>query len=217
MSCSRIETLLDDYVDDELSPEARHEVESHLPQCAACRGALDELQDLREAVKRLPRGVAPARDLLPGIREAVRRGPRAAAARSPWLRWAGVAASLIVLAGTAWFALSRFESGGPTAIDAPSRGDALVASNATLSEFLAAQLEYEQATARLLEALEDHGDLEPATRAVIEENLKIIDRAIEEVRAAMDADPGDARNRHVLNALYRQKVEFLWRVSRLSS
>ena len=69
----------------------------------------------------------------------------------------------------------------------------------------------------------------PAARAGIESGAQIIeiygvttrdrtlDEAIDQVREALAAEPDDTRNGHVLNALYRQKVEFLWRVSRLSS
>ena len=49
------------------------------------------------------------------------------------------------------------------------------------------------------------------------ENLQVIDLAIEKARAALEADPTDARNGHTLNALHRQKVELLWRLSRVSS
>lgn len=94
----------------------------------------------------------------------------------------------------------------------------LLAADINKVEFEAAETEYEEAAAHLLELVEARGDeLSPETRAIIEDNLRIIDEAIDQVREALDAEPDDTRNGHILNALYRQKVEFLWRVSRLSS
>jgi hypothetical protein len=92
------------------------------------------------------------------------------------------------------------------------------AARVNLVEFELAEDQYEAAAARLLESLESRGDsLPPETRALVDENLRIIDRAIEEVRSALESEPGDTSTGHALNALYRRKVEFLWSVSRLSS
>lgn len=216
MNCTRVEPLVDDFVDDELKPELRAEVERHLADCPACRCSVEELRELQRSVAALPDGIAPPRDLLPGIRDAVRRGT-GSGTYSPWWRWAGVAASVLLLCGAVWLGLRLTRpdhESGPTTTKV---GTALPAAQITLAELGAAELEYEQATVRLLEAIEQRDDLSAETKAVISENLKVIDQAIEEVRAALDADPGDTRNGHVLNALYRQKVEFLWRISRLSS
>jgi len=217
MNCIRLETLLDDYVDDLLAPETRGEVERHLADCPACHGSLDELRGLQQAAQALPRGIAPDRDLLPGIRDLIGRDARRSQGSS-WLRWAAVAASLIVLTGAVWIGFRSLDSEPAPAEVATGPGSVLLAADINKVEFDAAETEYEEAAAHLLEIVEARGDeLSPETRAIIEDNLRIIDEAIDQVREALDAEPDDTRNGHILNALYRQKVEFLWRVSRLSS
>ncbi len=39
--CESIDTLAMSYLDDELAPEERHELETHLTECTSCRGELD--------------------------------------------------------------------------------------------------------------------------------------------------------------------------------
>ena len=54
MICRSIETLAMAYLDDELAPEERRELELHLPDCAACRAHVDaeraDLELLRKAL-----------------------------------------------------------------------------------------------------------------------------------------------------------------------
>ena len=217
MNCNRLETLLDDYLDGVLAAPTEEEAERHLADCPACRGSVEELRRLQQATQALPRGIAPERDLLPGIRDRIGRDARGGRGLS-WMRWVAVAASLIVLTGSVWLGLRSLNPDPALADGAAGAATAMLAANVSLAEFEAAELQYEQASDRLLEIVEARGDeLSPETRAVIEDNLQIIDEAIEQVRSALNDEPGDTRNGHILNALYRQKVEFLWRVSRLSS
>ena len=217
MNCTHLETVIDDYADDLLAAETRDEVERHLADCPTCRRSAEEMQRLRQATLALSRGIAPERDLLPGIRDRIGRAARPTRG-SHWVRWAAVAASLIVLTGAVWVGLRSPDTEPATAEVSAGAGRILLAADINLAEFEAAEMQYEEAAVHLLGIVEARGDeLSPETRAVIEENLQIIDEAIDEVREALNAEPGDSRNGHILNTLYRQKVEFLWRVSRLSS
>lgn len=217
MNCTRMETLLDDYVDGQLASSVRDEVEEHLADCSSCRRLSDELGSLQRATRALPRGIAPERDLLPGIREGIGRDAHRGGG-STWMRWAAVAASVIVLTSAVWVGLRSIDPGPAPATGTSGTGSVMLAADVNLAEFEAAEMEYEEAAAHLLGLVEARGDeLSPETRAVIRENLQIIDEAIDQVREALNDEPGDTRNGHILNALYRQKVEFLWRVSRLSS
>ena len=217
MNCTRTETLLDDYADGLLASSVSDEVERHLADCPTCRRSTDEAESLRRATRALPRGIAPERDLLPGIREGIGRDA-GRGAWPAWMRWAAVAASVIVLTSAVWVGLRSIEPGPTQGPGATGADSVMLTAQVNLAEFEAAEVEYEEATAHLLELVEARGDeLSPETRVVIEENLQIIDAAIDQVRQALNDEPGDSRNGHILNALYRQKVEFLWRVSRLSS
>ena len=73
-------------------------------------------------------------------------------------------------------------------------------------------------TLRLLtESIEQRSaNLSPETREALRRNLEIIDRAIADIRAALAEDP-DAAGSEMLAAMYQQKLQLLWRVSRLSS
>ena len=70
----------------------------------------------------------------------------------------------------------------------------------------------------LLAAIEERRDrFSPETLAVLEKNLAIIDRAIDDVHAALEADPSSHDSNLLLAAMHEQKVELLRRVARLSS
>ena len=217
MNCTRMESLLDDYMDGLLAASVGDEVERHLADCPDCRRSVDDLRRLQQATRALPRGIAPERDLLPGIRDRIGRDARRGDGRA-WMRWAAAAASVIVLTSAVWVGLRALDPEPAPAGSPTGTASVLLAADVSLVEFEAAEIEYEEAAAHLLDIVEARGDeLSPETRAVIEENLQIIDEAIDQVREALNEEPGDTRNGHILNALHRQKVEFLWRVSRLSS
>jgi CheY-like chemotaxis protein len=52
---------------------------------------------------------------------------------------------------------------------------------------------------------------------VVEENLKIIDRAVGEVQAALARDPGNRELPALLMTAYRQEIDLLQRVVQLPS
>ena len=63
---------------------------------------------------------------------------------------------------------------------------------------------------------EGRGRLAPATVAVLERNLALIDAAIVEARAALEADPANADLRALLWGAHRQKLDLLDRATRLT-
>jgi hypothetical protein len=220
MNCSDFETRIDAFVDGELNEASRDEVRRHLEHCAACRAAVDELRDLLDAARALPRSVEPPRDLLPELRSTLSRrasfpsGPVADPRGGAWLGWAGLAASLLILFTATLIYLGREAGPAPGGPEPALPASALPASAA----YLSAEEEYLKATEQLLAALqEQRGELPPETAAVLEKNLRIIDEAIAEVKQALESDPADSRNAQFLTALHRQKIQLLWRASRLSS
>ena len=69
---------------------------------------------------------------------------------------------------------------------------------------------YDAAVAELERTLEEgRGRLDPRTLQVVEENLHIIDRAIEDARRAVSADPGNTWLRSHLAATMKRKVDLL--------
>ncbi len=210
MECSRFEDRLDDWVDGGLDETEAATMERHVADCAACRRTLDAQRRLERAVAALPRELEPARDLFPGIRGNI--GGRAAT-RPAWVRWGAVAATLA--AGLLAIALGLQWVGGPE----PSRptGESALPVAGSIDDLAAVQAEYERAVSLLLASIEERREtLSPETEAVLTRNLAIIDAAIDEIRGALQREP-DAGGEQLLAAMYRQKIELLWTVSRLSS
>lgn len=98
MDCPTCETMVDAYVDGELSARDSAEFEAALASCADCRQKLETARELSGLLRDLPADPAP--DLL---RARVERELRVIAGRPrERLRWAAIAASLIVATGVGW-------------------------------------------------------------------------------------------------------------------
>jgi len=93
MKCSSTAQQLEAYLDGELDRASVDEIESHLTGCAACRARLASLEELRAAIRSVPRYRAP-----PQLRERLQAADeisgRLTPARPNFSRWA-IAASLL--------------------------------------------------------------------------------------------------------------------------
>lgn len=230
-----IQTLLPELLDDELERSARVELEGHLRECAECREEMEFLVSLRARARALPREMAPTRDLWAGIAERLEVAPatdarvipigRAAGARRP-SRWRGIAAAAIaasVLVALSSTVTARLLQRQPEAV-APVAGvpAAMPAEEdrplTALAAFEPAEREY-LGTLEVLEAQLEarRGSLSPQTLAVVDENLRIIDTAIEEIRGALEADSANVELPLLLGGVYRTKVELLQSTVRLNA
>jgi hypothetical protein len=220
MTCAEARDRLDDYVDGALAGAELHEMELHLAACAGCAAEERRLSALVAGAAALPREIGPPRDLWPGIAEriaAARPRPLAPAVRRVW-SWspsvlAAAAAVLVALGAT----LVRV---WPPATGAPQTGTGVAQEAAWTTDpsLLAAEREYERATAQLMAALEARkASLPPATVTAVESDLMTIDAALRQVRSAMRQDPGNAQLSHMLASTHQKKVDVLQRVVRLST
>ncbi len=209
MSGAHVVDRLDDYVDGELSEAEFQEVELHLAGCADCAAEHDFLRELLARAAELPRAVAPPRDLWPGVEA---RLGRRAAPQSYWLIGLATAAALLV-------ALTLTLKPKGRTITATPEGTLIDASIKGLSpELQAAERDYERATEQLLAALEPHRQSLPAaTVQALDENLRTIDQALSDVRAAVRADPTNTHLNHLLASTHQRKVETLRRVVKLAT
>ncbi len=206
MSDHPSETRLNDYVDGSLQPAERKELEGHLFRCDDCRREVDQLGDLLRKAKALG-DVQPSRDLFPAIRAAARNPSTGS---SSWVRWGALAASLLILVGAS-VVFTRFADRKPGSL-------AAIPAEESLAELWAAEKDYVEASSRLMEALEQRRrELSPQTVSLIEEQVGIIDRAIADVRVAVERDKVDTNHAHLLTALYQKKIQLLWTASRLPS
>lgn len=228
MNHDEILDRLDDWMADALEAEPRQRVEAHLQGCEACRTEAESLRWLRTQTDALPREIEPSRDLWAGIESRIeaRRviafpapvvaAPAAPPARAWWTRGPMLAAAAVVLmvsssVVTAWMLRDApppvaVETGAPAGAPLGAQPAAYTA----LAAFEPAEAEYVGAIDELALALDAGREvLDPATVAVIEENLRIIDAAIAEARAALEADPNNRELAHLLSGIYRRKVDVM--------
>jgi hypothetical protein len=221
MTCGEAQDRLDDYVDGSLPEAQLHEMELHLDQCAACRGEESRLRRLLDQAAALPREMKPGRDLWPAI--AGRIGEEeAGGAEAPgraaraWTSPAALAAAAAVLLAVASLVThgGRGRTGGPGEPAATAQ-PAAAGDTAHVQE---AETEYLRATGQLMDALNTkRGSLSPETLRAVDENLRTIDDAVRQVRAALEKDPGNRQLTQMLASTHQKKLDLLLRLLRLSS
>lgn len=209
MTTRHYATELSDYLDGDLGPEERAELEAHLADCPACAGTLAELRIVVDAAARAPE-LPPEHDLWPGIE--ARLSPRSerrdrvidlASRRRvimtvPQLLAAGLAL-ILFSAGAVWLAVGgRGETSAESAVALTSPVTTVAFTD--LDRTIAA-LEQEYVSRR--------DELDPETIRVVERNLAIIDRAIGEAREALAGDPSSAFLSSHLAGTMRRKMDLL--------
>ncbi|HEX9756058.1 MAG TPA: zf-HC2 domain-containing protein [Gemmatimonadales bacterium] len=206
------------FLDGELLPDQKARLERHLGECVMCRSALE---DLRAIVAAAPDyvGAEPPRDLWPGISAAIeeRKNVRfpAPSERRPARRFTGwqlaaasIAAAVVGL-GAAWVVL---RGGTAATLAGPEAGTP--AETEIREVRLSANEAYDQAVADLEQVLEEgRSRLDTATVRVIEENLRLIDRAIAEARDVIAADPANVDLLSWIASNRQRKLDLLRRAA----
>lgn len=207
---------LSEYIDDELSPDERAQIDAHL---ASCRECADTLADLRDVVSRA--GALPARppsaDLWPGIEPQLARAGavvpfqarvgRRVSFTMPQLIAAGLA--LMVMSGGGVWVLQH----GGRATDMPP---VAATADPSLMPASLADPRYDEAIADLEQALAaGRSELDPGTVRIIEANLATIDKAIEQSRQALAADPANVYLNNHLADTRQRKLALLRRATAL--
>ncbi|HEY0025619.1 MAG TPA: anti-sigma factor [Longimicrobium sp.] len=227
MTHERTLELLDDYVEGTLPPHDERGVRRHLMQCDDCRAEERELRTLLDEAAALPPGIQPPVELWEGI--AARLEPRSATValapeipvigprpvrRIPWWMQAAAAIALVVTTSVVTLQIDR---AGPAQVAAvqqqpAAQQAAAPAARTALAAFHPAEQEYQRAIGDLEQMLGQHRDkLAPQTVATLEANLKVIDKAIQESRAALAADPNSRELATMLSQSYDAKLDVLQR------
>ena len=226
---------LSDYLDGEMSPAERGRLEAHAAEDEKFAATLESLRRVVHRARALDDSVPPQTQQM-WVKIARRIGatpPTETAAGSvvgrllPWrarrfsvsvpqLLAAGIALVLLSGAGS-WLARGARSSGDelPTAgLDqAAAGGDSTQATFASVGA-----TRYDEAVADLVKVLEEERELlKPETIRIVEENIAIIDRAIERSRQALVQDPESDYLRRHLEQTMRQKLTLLQRVTTISS
>lgn len=206
MNCNTCEPLLSIYIEESMSERERAGVEAHLRTCAACRVLAEDLKAIRLAARSLEPLVPPAR-VWHQIAAAAEAEPRVSWLQSGWLNWR----PLTAVAMTALIAASLWRVGtllGPVA--SPGIEDATVAGAAPASVGLGPESDYTQAIAQLEQVTNaDRDVLDQDTAGVLNAGLTVIDGAISESRAALQAEPQSQPAQESLYAALRRKVALL--------
>jgi hypothetical protein len=226
---------LSEYIDDELTPEERREIEAHLGGCGVCSATL---QDLRRIVDQAKTAVPPAppHDLWSGVaaRIGARKAPRRISFTLPQLAAASVL--LVLMSGAiAWrlhSTITRTIAAGDSASNVNAGADPIDSAQGRLAPAPSAQetprprvepvglidKQYDSAVADLQRAVDaGRGRLDPATIAVVRQNLEIIDRAIDQARQALVDDPNNSYLTQHLVETRRRKLDLLRRAAALAT
>ena len=219
---------LSEYLDDELPPGERAALEGHLAQCAECSATLADLRRVVARARALE-STGPATDLWPGIATRIGAAPALRAegrtrARAhgrftfslPQLLAAGIAL-MVLSGGSVW--LLRPGSGSaaaPTIASGGAPGESGLGTRVSWQRRAAPG--YDAAVADLERVLtEGRGRLDTATVRVLEQNLRVIDQAIEQARRAVAADSANAYlNTHLAETM-RRKLDLLRQAASLVS
>lgn len=229
---------LSEYHDGELTPAEHASCEAHLAACADCRDTLAQL-GLVIASARADRDTMPATDLWPGILAKIDSGSAQAEPHnrlwgqaSAWPRrqitfslpQLALAASLLIAvsAAVAYVAANRAAGPQPIAIIArelpiQAMAEPMLAPSTDVTPANFADAAFDRAVSDLERTLVEQRDaLDPRTIVIIERNLAVIDEAIRQARAALDADPANTfLNSHLADAR-RRKLELLRRATSIA-
>lgn len=214
MTCDTYQHSLEALLDGDLDPTQREALEAHLATCDDCRHLTVDLQQIRQLAGTLERH-APPRDAWKRLSAQLAQDPefqRAAAAHarpSHWT-WSALAASacLFLFVGGGLFLLKSWTAPIQQAAGGNAESRRLVES--VESELQQAADHYKKAIDSL-EAVANAPDspLDPQTTATLKANLALIDKAIDESQAAMQAQPESQVAQQSLFEAFRRKVSLL--------
>jgi anti-sigma factor RsiW len=218
MNCTEYRDVIAEFVDGSLDPARQRALERHVEGCEACRALVADLKTIQAAAFTLDRVELPPH-LWPAIRARVADQPRRSSGRLlalPQTRtalgiWIAAAAALLLATTVGIYPLLR-SAASHTAQSAagsePQSASDMVAS--VQSELAAAEAHYDKAIQGLEQiAKSESGALDPQVAAVLQKNLQVIDQAIGESRAALDAQPASADAQESLFDAMRSKVALL--------
>jgi len=224
MNCNDVQKSLDDYVDGLLKKNEREEVSRHLNQCETCRREEGSLRALIMEAGALPEGIIPSTDLWPGVAGRLgdrtvglsltaKLGIRSILSNRTLLAAAAVLVAIIATAVTTTVIHNR----RPSSLSGDRRLPmAITTSTSISSEYESAEMEYRQATDKLIVLLDERrNSLSPETLAIVDENRLIIDQAIQEIRDALEKDPGSPQLNGLLLAAYKKDLELLRQAAQL--
>jgi anti-sigma factor RsiW len=221
---------LSEYLDDELPPDERAALETHLRHCAACGPVLADLKRIVTRASGLEDRL-PDHDLWPGIAARIgvssgevpaidlgaERARRRWSFSLPQLIAAGLALTTLS-GGTAWLlhpagttAMAERQPAATMPVVSVGTSDASVRARVAGQSYAAAVSDLE----RVLQ--QNRGRLKSTTVQVIERNLATIDSAIAQAQRALAADSSNVYLNSHLAETRQRKLELLRQAAALVS
>jgi anti-sigma factor RsiW len=213
MSCELYDDVLSDYVDGVRAADRRGDerfaaFERHLAHCTRCQALVTDFTNIRQVTSTLDEHVPPPR-LWAKIASSIEDQQN-----EPWWQRAlgyvfpvqvpalAAATIAIAIAGATWIAWR--EAAAP--VDTRQQ----VSTPSSEPSTVPAEQHYDEAIAGLQQLADTQNTaLDPKTRAVLRQNLAVIDRAINESRAALAQEPGSAAAQDSLLDALETKVALL--------
>jgi anti-sigma factor RsiW len=209
-ACDRYLNAIHELVDGTLGPIRRAELELHLEGCDGCRALAQDLQAIAGTARSLDALTPPDR-VWQQLAGRLRAEGRVSGAPSVTVRRRSVAiialaAALVLVVGSSLFLLRRETRPGaapatPIAT-APADGNA---TNGTAVQSVAAELALTER--HFQNVVEQASATDPATAAVLQKNLMVMNNAIAESRKALEANPQSTSTQ--LYEMLKQKIRFL--------
>jgi hypothetical protein len=198
------EAQINDLVDETLSDDEQSRVLTHISACAECRAEVDALRHVLHRVGQLPTSIQPQRDLRPATWAKSER-------KTLWsFRYplAAAAVLLIALSSAITYFVTRDDESGPVVRMTQTQ-------NTNTVDLVSLERQYSNEVEELQRALRQNREaLSPETIRILEENLRIIDSAINEARAALTNDPASHTLGEMLKSAYQRKLDLLKQAAR---
>jgi predicted anti-sigma-YlaC factor YlaD len=222
MTCDIARERLQDQIDESIDPVIARDLERHLESCAACRALAADLSAIADAAASLDPIEAPEHVWLQlagrwRAEQGVAAPAEAPRRTSNLFHVLAAAAVLTVAVGGGWIAWRATDTGTEVILPRPAatasaEGNApptaLVES--AMDDIAAAEQLYTRAIAGLEQAAAGQRDLlEPHVAAALDTNLGVLDEAIGQSRAAVQAQPESVIARESLFEALRKKVTLL--------
>lgn len=241
IDCRQFDDLFSDYLESTLSLPSRAAVDAHVASCARCASLLADVRSIVDRAGSLP-VLQPSRDLWSGIAEKIDApvvpiGTAATVQRRLRMpRWAGLAAAAAVLVVATSLVTREVTRSGlpdtpavvgvtpqpvtlPESLGRESTATQRVSATPTTSTHVreGASVTYGREIARL-EAIvrQRESALDPATTAIIENSMRIIDSALVEARAALARDPASRFLTDQVDKTLQKKMELLRSVTMIA-
>jgi hypothetical protein len=217
MTCPRAKQDIQDLIDGALGPIRRGELEQHLDQCPACRALFDDLQQLRDAAASVDSLQPPDHVWLQIAGRLRQEGrvhdrPKPIPSRHAHYVWLAVAAALVLAVGASlvYVVVPDNPPGADRSAGASGNAAATDTVQSGVEDLRQAERLLQSGVAKLRDGLGSDGQALPApVAATLESNLKILDQAIAESSAAVQAEPQNVAARDSLFDSLQRKISLL--------